>query len=305
MITFRQMQYFVEIAEREHFGRAANALGVSQSALSQQLRTMELSLGVTLIERNTKVAELTPPGRELLDRAKSVLLQMQDFTDFAARASDKPVGRIRFGITPTLGPYVMPGIIADLHRENPELRLFIKEGIPALQFAELAEGKIDMMVAPLPVVGDMFELEPLFREPMHIIAPPDHQLTMRKNLNENDLSGATFLSLDHRHHYHVQVQTICTRVGAHILGDYEGTSLDSLRQMAGSGVGLAILPDLYVRSESGGTEMVTGIHPKNWNEYRSIVAVWRKNAAFSSVYREIAARIADHGRKLMQTTSDK
>jgi len=181
----------------------------------------------------------------------------------SARGGAASAGRIRFGITPTLGPYVMPGVIADLHRENPELRLFIKEGIPSLQMAELADGKLDMMVAPLPVVGDMFELEPLFREPMHIVAPPDHQLAMRKNLSEKDLAGATFLSLDHRHHYHAQVQTICTRVGAHILGDYEGTSLDSLRQMAGSGVGLAILPELYVRSESGGTEMVTGLRPKD------------------------------------------
>ena len=293
------MQYFVEVAERAHFGHAATALGVSQSALSQQLRAMELALGVTLIERNTRTAELTPPGRELLQKAKAVLLQMQDFLDLAARASDKPVGRIRFGITPTLGPYIMPSVIADLHRQSPDLRLFIKEGIPAQQMTELAEGKLDMMVAPLPVRGDGFHIEPLFREALHIVAPPDHPLSTKKSLTEDDLVGHTFLSLDHRHSYHDQAQIICNRVKANILGDYEGTSLDSLRQMAGSGVGLAILPDLYIRSESGGTDMVKNLHIHGWKEYRSIVALWRHRAAFADTYCDLARIIAMHGTRLM------
>lgn len=299
MTTFRQLQYFVEVAERAHFGHAATALGVSQSALSQQLRSLEQALGVSLIERNTRSAELTPTGRELLVQARAVLLKMQDFADLAARASDRPVGRIRFGITPTLGPYVMPNVIAELHRQSPDLRLFVKEGIPAQQMTELAEGKLDMLVAPLPVRGDNFEVEPLFREPLHVVAPPDHPLTGSDTLTERAFAGHTFLSLDHRHHFHDQVQNICDRVGANILEDYEGTSLDSLRQMAGSGVGLAILPDLYVRSESGGTEMVKELRPSDWTEHRSIVALWRRSSAFAGVYRSIAALVAHHAKILM------
>ena len=300
MTTIRQLQYFVEVAERAHFGHAATALSVSQSALSQQLRSLELALGVTLIERNTRSAELTPTGRELLVQAKAVLLQMQDFADLAARATDRPVGRIRFGITPTLGPYLMPNVIADLHRQSPDLRLFIKEGIPAQQMTELAEGKLDMLVAPLPVRGDTFEVEPLFRETLHVVAPPDHPLATLVTLSEKAFAGHTFLSLDHRHHLHNQVQNICDRVGANILEDYEGTSLDSLRQMAGSGVGLAILPDLYVRSESGGTEMVKKLRPSDWTEYRSIVALWRRSSAFDSVYRSIANLVTHHAKILMK-----
>lgn len=298
MTTFRQLQYFVEVAERGHFGHAASALGVSQSALSQQLRSLEQALGVMLIERNTRSAELTPPGRELLGKAKAVLLQMQDFGELAARASDRPVGRIRFGITPTLGPYIMPNVIADLHRQSPDLRLFIKEGIPSQQMTELAEGKLDMLVAPLPVRGDNFEVEPLFRERLHVVAPPDHPLAATDALIEKAFAGHTFLSLDRRHHFHDQVQKICDRVGANILEDYEGTSLDSLRQMAGSGVGLAVLPDLYVRSESGGTEMVKELRPSDWTEYRSIVALWRASSAFADVYRSIANLVAHHAKIL-------
>lgn len=299
MTTFRQLQYFVEVAERTHFGHAATALGVSQSALSQQIRALELSLGVTLIERNTRTAELTPSGRELFDKARDILLKVQDFTDLAARASDKPVGRIRFGISPTLGPYIMPSVIADLHRQSPDLRLFIKEGIPIRQMSDLAEGKLDMLVAPLPVHSDAFEIEQLFREPLHIVSPPEHPLATRERLAEKDLAGHTFLSLDNRHHYHNQVQAICNRLGAHILADYEGTSLDSLRQMAGSGVGLAILPELYILSESGGTEMAKELCPDDWSEYRSIAALWRRNAAFADVYRSIAQLVAHHGATLM------
>lgn len=302
MATLRQLEYFVAIADHRHFGRAAGALHVSQPALSHQLRALEASFGITLVERNTRSLQLTPIGLELLDDARALLLKLNDMKDRAALASEKPLGRIRFGVTPTLGPYLMPGIIEALHKESPDLRLFIRENIPALQLEELADGALDMMLSPLPVAGDTFFVEPLFREPLHIVAPPDHPLAERGDLTESDLAGTTFLTLDHRHHYHRQLGAICERLGARILGDYEGTSLDSLRQMVGSGVGFAILPDLYLRSDAGGAGMVAVLRPRGWSDYRSIAAVWRRNSAYHDVYCMLAERIRSAANDLFAVT---
>ncbi len=299
MATIRQLEYFVAVAQRGHFGRAAAALHVTQPALSHQLRALEAGLGVTLVERGQSGAELTPIGRELIGHARKILLDLDDMKQLAARSIAQPLGRIRFGVTPTLGPYLMPRVIEVLHRQSPELRLFIKEGIPREQVAQLIDGQIDMMLSPLPVPGDALHIEPLFREPLHIVVPPDHRLAERNAVKSADLRDTTFLTLDHRHHYHGQVARFAEQVGARILGDYEGTSLDSLRQMVGSGVGLAILPELYIRSEAGGTDMVRQLKLRDYNGYRSIAAVWRKGAAYADTFMTIAELIRTQARRLL------
>ena len=301
MATLRQLEYFVAIAERGHFGRAAAALNVSQPALSHQLRALEQGLGVTLIERGSRNVMLSPVGRELIEHARKVLREMGDLTEKAARSSDRPLGRIRFGVTPTLGPYLMPRVIEILHRQHPDLRLFIKEDIPGSQIAQLVDGQLDMMLAPLPVQTDLLHVEPLFREKLHIVAPPDHPLAQKAGLKESDLAGTTFLTLDHRHPYHRQVSALAERVGAKVLGNYEGTSLDSLRQMVGSGVALALLPELYILSEAGGTDMVRQLDVAGVNEYRSIAALWRRGAAFESTFAILAELARDQAQKAIET----
>lgn len=301
MVTIRQLEYFIAVTERAHFGRAAASLNVTQPALSHQLKALEQSLGVTLVERGSGGAELTPIGRDLIGHARKILLDLNDMKQLAARSITQPLGRIRFGVTPTLGPYLMPGVIKILHRQSPDLRLFIKEGIPAEQVMQLIDGQIDMLLSPLPVPDDGLHVEPLFREPLHIVVPPDHPLAERDSVKLVDLKGATFLTLDHRHHYHRQVVEFAERVSARILGDYEGTSLDSLRQMVGSGVGLAILPELYIRSESGGTGMVRRLKLQDHESYRSIAAVWRKGAAYSASFAAIAELVREQAHHLLSS----
>ncbi len=293
MLSTRQLRVFSGIAEHGNMREAAVALAVTQPALSQQLRQLEDTLGLSLFERVSTGMELTPTARELLPRARAVLSALRDFEDAASAAADNPVGTIRFGTTPTIGPYLMPGVVSRLHAEFPTLRIFIKEGIPAGHHAELSAGELDMVLSPLPIEGSRLHVEPLFREPLRIVAPPDDPLLARSRLTKKDFAGRTFLTLDHRHHYHRQLIDICARLGASIMADYEGTSLDALQQMVGSGVGLAILPEIYVRSGAGGLDVVSIAEPKEWNEYRSIGAAWRKQAAFAGTYHQIAQVIAE------------
>lgn len=291
MPTFRQLEYLVSLADLKHFGRAAQASHVSQPTLSQQLRSLEERLGVKLVERGLGGVELTPIGREIADRARLLLIGVKDIRALARRAAEGGAGTIRFGVTPTLGPYLMPAIVAALHREQPDLRLYIREGIPDEQALEVTRGQIDMLLGPLPIHGDDLVVEPLLREQLHLVAPPDHPLAQASRLTKHNLKGAEILSLDRRHHLHHQVAELCVKYGMTLLRDYEGTSLDSIRQMAASGLGLAILPELYIRSEVGGRAGVRVLDVAGWKASRSIAAAWRSGAAYGDLYLMIARRI--------------
>lgn len=299
MPTLRQFEYLVALADLRHFGRAAQSCAVSQPSLSQQLRALEDRLGVRLVERGLATAELTPVGREIADRARRVLIAVGDIGDLAQRAATGSAGTIRFGVTPTLGPYLMAGIVADLHRREPDLRLYIREGIPDEQVLELTRGQLDMLLGPLPLFGDDLVIEPLFRERLHLVAPLDHPLAGKVPVARAALRGEGVLGLSPQHPLHRQVTDICHDLGMQLLRAYEGTSLDSLRQMAGSGLGLTILPDLYIRSEVGGTSGVRVLAVEDWRPTRSIAAAWRRGAAYSEVYAAIAGRIGAEAHRIM------
>ncbi len=299
MPTLRQLEYLVAVADFKNFRRAADSCHVSQPTLSQQLRALEDRLGVVLIERRTSTAELTPIGREITARARRLVIDVQDIRDLARRTGENLAGTLRFGVTPTLGPYLMPPIIAALHREQPDLRLHIREGIPEEQALALSHGALDMLLGPLPIEGSDLEIEPLFRERLFLVAPPDHPLATRSQLSLADLRGAQVLSVSKAHHLHRQVSGICAELGMELLRDYEGTSLDSVHQMAGSGLGMAILPELYIRSDVGGRAGIDVLEFPEWKFTRSIGAAWRSGAAYSGVYRMIAGRIQDEARALL------
>ena len=296
MTTLRQMAIFVKLADTGNMGEAAVALGLTQPALSQQLRALETLLDLKLFDRVPRGLELTPAGRQLVEGARAVVSASRDFRDAADHVLKRHAGSIRFGVSPTLGPYLMPRVIRILHERYPELRLFIREGIPDRQQAELAAGELDMILSPIPVRGKGLHIEPLFREPLRIVAPPDDPLVVKGDISVGDLAGRTFLTLDHRHHYHRQLEEICEELGATILGDYQGTSLDALQQMVGSGVGLAVLPQFYLLSEAGGFKVVQIAEPEGWKRHRSIAAAWRSKAAYAELYAEVARIIAEEGR---------
>ena len=300
MPSLRQLEYLVALSDARHFGRAAAACSVSQPTLSHQLKALEARLGTPLVERGEMPVRLTPVGREIADRARIILLGVADMKDLARRSGDRPAGTVRFGVSPTLGPYLLPPVVARLHREYPDMRLYMREGIPDEQVAELRRGAIDLLCAPLPLAGEDLAIEPLFRERLHLVVPPDHPLSTGGPVPVEALRGLGILSIDPRHHLHRQLEDICARFGAELLRDYVGTSLDSLRQMAGSGIGLAILPELYLRSEVGGEDMVRRVEIEGWNETRSIAAVLRREAAYGGNYSMIARAIAAEAHRLLE-----
>ncbi|OYX33784.1 MAG: DNA-binding transcriptional regulator OxyR [Caulobacterales bacterium 32-69-10] len=292
-VTLRQLHYLAELAATGHFRRAAERVGVTQPSLSAQIALLEQALGVKLIERGGTTAVLTPVGREVTDRAQRILADLQALIDSARSDPDGLSGTLRIGVSPTLGPYLMPHIVARLHREHPELKLHVREGTPEDMVRDLAAGLHDVVLAQLPVVGEEYMIHRLFREPLLIAMASDDPLAREAALDPAALAGRSLLTLSPRYKMTDQIIALGEAVGAKVLRDYEGTSLDAIRQMAGMGMGLALLPALYVRSEiREGDEVVT--RPlKGRSLHRDLGLVWRKSAGRSPAFYKLAELITE------------
>jgi len=290
-LTLKQFRYLVALADTGHFGKAAERCGISQPSLSAQLQNLELALATRLVERDRSGVTFTPTGREVTERARRVLLEVQGVVDFTSTAQHGLAGTIRLGVKPTLGPYLLPKVVAALHRQHPELKLYIREGAPYELEAELSRGVHDMIVAQLPVRSSSLVSERLFREPILLAVSAEHPVAALAEVTAVDLEGLPVLSLARDYHLHDQVGALCRDVGATLVRDYEGTSLDALRQMVAMNMGATFLPALYVHSEIRDSEDVVVRKLEEKAVSRSIGAVWRKGAGRVNAYSQIAAVI--------------
>ena len=287
-LTLRQMRYLVALDDTHHFRRAAELCGISQPSLSAQLQNMEQVLGVQLVERSRSGVAVTPVGREVVARARRILDDVQGITDFTAGAQHGLVGTIRLGAKPTLGPYLLPHVVAKLHKHHPDLNLYIRESAPRELEYELGRGVHDVILAQLPVTGSELVTKRLFREPLYLVLAADHPLAAQEEIDPQLLKSQHVLSLTPQYHLHDQIHALCQEFDAVPMRDYEGTSLDALRLMVGMGMGITFLPELYVRTEisPGGDVVVRKL--KGRQVHRSIGLVWRKSAGRSTAYEEIA-----------------
>lgn len=291
MPTLRQLEYLVAIADTGSFALAARVAHVSQPTMSQQVRALEARLNVQLFERSTTGAVLTPVGRSIATTARRMLADARDIEALAAGASHGLTGTVRLGTTPTLGPYLLSPIIAELHRMAPNLRLHVREGIPEEQALALSRGELDVLLGPLPMAGDDLTVEPLFREPLHLVAALDYDLAPTAGTSDRALTGNPLLTLDPRHHLAKQAADIAAHYGMTIAPDYYGTSLESLHQMVASGLGLALLPGLYLHSDAGGAAGLKILSVEGWRVHRSIAIAWRRQSPMDAAFRLIAGHV--------------
>ncbi len=291
MATLKQIQYFLAVAETQSIRRAADRLDVAQPTLSTQLSTLEKSLGVTVFERNRRVTQLTPAGRELLPAAKQLIAQWHELQELAHTLSDTAATTHRLGVPPTLGPYLLPNIVPAIHAKFDRLKLYVREDPPSRLEIGVTEGRYDLALLPLPLRSEQLAAEVLFREPLLLVAPRELGLAESGVLREEELAGMSILGLDERHQLHQEVQRICERTGAHINRDYEGTSLDTLRQMVVMGMGVAFLPALYVRSEIHRPEELNVIRVEGARLYREHALIYRPTSPVRHLYQALAQLI--------------
>ena len=286
--TLKQLQYFIAVADCASFRGAADELRVSQPALTTQIAALEQCLDISLFERSRAGTLLSPEGRELLHRARQVVLAARGLKEQAAIVGKGHQTTYRLGVPPTLGPYLLPNVLPDLHARFKNLKLYVREAPPKALRHSLAAGDYDLAIVPLPLTADELSIEPLFTEPLKFVVPADHPLAGHNRISPAKLRGEKVLTLEHQHHFHHQVQEICQRLGADIQRDYEGTSLDTLRQMVVMGMGVAFLPGLYVHSEMHNPEALHVSELKGRPVLRQHGLVWRASAPGRSFYRELA-----------------
>ena len=284
----KQLQYFIAVAEAGNFRRAAARLRVSQPTLSTQVAALEKGLAVQLLERSRTGSVLTPAGRDLLVNARRVVEELAGLVDRAASIARGPAGTYRLGVTPTLGPYLLPYALPDIHRKYAALRFYVREGAPRVLEEDLVALEHDLILTPLPVASGDLAVFPLFREPLKLVLSTEHRLASKAHIEPADLRGEPVLTLEEHHLFHHQIEQFCERLGANVLRDFEGTSLDTLRQMVVMGMGVALLPALYVRSEiHQPTELrVTSVEGEVMERTHAIV--WRPSSPAAPLFRKIA-----------------
>ncbi len=299
--SLRQLRYLVALSEARHFRKAAEAMGISQPSLSLQIGNLEDLLGARLVERGRGPVTLTPEGREVVARAARVVDEVRGIADLTASLQTGLAGTIRLGTTPTIGPYLMPFVVERLHARYPDLRLYIREVVPRDLRGGLLEGSLDVILTQLPEGGADLTTQRLFREPLLLAMPDDHALAQKAAVTEADLADLNVLSLGPDYAMHAQIAALCHQHGGLIARDYEGTSLDAIRQMVGMGMGVAFLPRLYARSEIDSRSSNVTVRPfRRSTVTRSIGLVWR-SAAGTGMFERLSDVIKDAARAHLQT----
>lgn len=299
--TIKQLRYFTTVVETGSFRSAAERLGVSQPTLTAQIAAMEKVLETTLLERSRTGAVASPVGRIVLPHALAILHECHEISNLAHIATRSPSGAHHLGVPYSLGPYLLPDVIPEIHRAFPSLRLFVKEEPPQNLERGLRDGAYDLILTPLPLESPEFVYERLFSEPMHVVAPPDHRLASRRNIRQEEFAGENFLVIGERHRFFNYVQKLAEQYGFRLLRDFEGTSLDTVRQMIGTGIGLSFLPALYIRSEILSHDDVTVLDLGFELPKRDIVIAWRPRSQQKHLYMQILRIIRDVCRRNLGT----
>ncbi|RDV25104.1 hydrogen peroxide-inducible genes activator [Alteromonas aestuariivivens] len=291
MPSLNQIRYFMTVAKHLNFRRAAQLLGISQPTLTAQINALETSLGLTLFERSRSGTFLSPQGQALLHSAEDMLGASLRFIEEARSLSEGENTTYRLGIPPTLGPYLLPHILPEIHRLKPGLKFYVREAAPANLQQGLLAGEYDLILSPLSSKSSQIQVQPLFLEPLKFVMPSDHPLAGDSYIDPEKIRGEKVLTLEDRHHFHYQVQEICTQLGVKIDRDYEGTSLDTLRQMVVMGMGVAFLPGLYVHSELHDPEALHVCELADMPIVRQHLLAWRNTAPARTFFRELASLI--------------
>ncbi len=295
-ITLRQIRYFAVLAKALQFRRAAEQLGISQPSLSLQIDAFETALGTQLVERRRNGLILTMAGRAAALRADQILGQVDALEQVARPTEGALSGTLRLGTSPTLGPYLLPRALRHLHQLHPELKLVIRDAAPKELTEDLMAGRHDLILTELPVARAETHVVDLFREPLLLAVSHSHPLAQAEMVRHADLVAESMISLSADFLLHRQILDLCETVGATLRDEFEGTSLDALRQMVSLEMGVTLLPALYVDSEVNRTGSDVAALVLRPPLYRQIGLVWRSTSGQPRAFQTLAGIIREVAR---------
>jgi len=293
-LKLKDLRYLVAVADQRHFGRAAARCFVSQPTLSSQLKKLEQSLGVQLIERAPNNVSLTAAGEEIVARARRILEATDEVVTLARSQHDPLAGRLRVALLPTIGPYLLPRVAPAVRKALPRLELHLYEYQTAPMLQKLHAGELDVGILALPVDTAGLEARELYREAFSVALPEHHPLGARHSVRVADLKGEKLLLLEEGHCLRDQALEVCSRAGVHEQQDFRATSLETLRQMVASGAGITLLPELAGR---GAYRNARGLVLRPFAKpapVRQVGALWRKSSARRGAIDALCRVISEH-----------
>lgn len=281
-MTLTELRYIVALARERHFGRAAESCHASQPTVSVAIRKLEQELGVRLFERGASEVSPTGIGERVIAQAQRVLEQAAEIREIARLGRDPLNGPLRVAAIYTVGPYLLPALVRQLQRDVPQMPLLLNENFTVRLLEMLKNGEIDAAVLALPLPDAGLVVQPLYDEAFFAAVPRDHAWARRKSVAMQDLSGQTTLLLGSGHCFRDQVLDACPELDRYSGSDerqkpVEGSSLETIRQMVASGIGVAVLPATSVPERAPRDALIAYVPFRRPVPSRRVVLAWRKS----------------------------
>lgn len=277
MLTLRQMRYFDALASTRHFGRAAAQVHVSQPALSTQIMEMEEHLGSKLVERSRSGVLLTPKGMEVLQRIRTILTEVERLEEAARDSGGILDGLVRIGIIPTVAPYLVPRLVPYLRESYPGIEIELKEAITDRLVSDLIDGRLDAVIAALPIDAENVETRPLFSDRFFMAMTNNDREVLMSPLTENQVDTERLLLLEEGHCLRDQALAVCGTAGKRSLVNFGATSMATLLQMVSHDMGMTLIPEMAIPTETTRNDLriVPFADPA---PCREIGLIWRKSS---------------------------
>lgn len=283
--TLKQLRYVQALARHGHFGRAADACSISQPALSMQIKELEETLGTELFERGARQARLTSFGEEFALRARDILRSVDELADLARAAQDRLVGRLRIGVIPTVAPYLLPTIIANLARLHEGLDIHVRETLTQRLIQELAEGRLDTAIVALPVSEPFLSEVALFSEDFVLVRPAED--AAKPVPSREMLRAMRLLLLEEGHCFRDQALSFCDLHSARPRELLDASSLSTLVQMVAAGIGVTLIPEMAVTVETRSAD-VSVTRFRKPRPSRTIGMIWRRKSPLAKQLLQIS-----------------
>lgn len=282
-MTLTELKYIVAVARVKHFGHAAEACFVAQPTLSVAIKKLEDELGVVIFERGGTEISMTPLGVQIVAQAERVLEQTAAIKEIAKQNQDPLAGPFRLGIIYTIAPYLLPSLVRNMIEHVPQMPLMLQENFTVRLLEMLRQGELDAAIMALPFSESGLMVQPLYDEPFVVAMPKQHRWAARKRIGSSELKSETMLLLGNGHCFRDQVLEVCPEMARFSNGadgiarTFEGSSLETIRHMVASGIGITVLPagsvpDMYARD--GMLRYVPFDDPV---PTRRVVLAWRKS----------------------------
>lgn len=297
-MTLTELKYIVAVARAKHFGHAAESCFVAQPTLSVAIKKLEDELGVTLFERGGSEVSVTPVGAQIVAQAERVLEQTAAIKELAKQNKDPLAGPLRLGVIYTIGPYLLPPLVRNLIDNVPQMPLVLQENFTVKLLELLRQGELDAAIMALPLPDHGMLMQTLYDEPFVVATPRTHPWSKRREIPADDLKAETMLLLGSGHCFRDQVLEVCPEMarfsspGNGMQRTFEGSSLETIRHMVASGIGLTVLPRASVRDMDDPNGMLSFVPFAAPAPSRRVVIVWRKSftrrAAIEAVCNAVA-----------------